>query len=63
MPTLGAATQRNPWLMAFYRRLIARGKPPKFALIAAMRKLLTAIFSVRKIVDPSFRFCPDDEQS
>jgi len=48
MPTLGAATQSNPWLMAFYRRLIARGKPSKVALIAAMRKLLNAIYSVAK---------------
>jgi len=48
MPTLGAATQSNPWLMAFYRRLIARGKPPKVALIAAMRKLLAAVYSVAK---------------
>ena len=47
-PTLGSATQYNPWLMAFYRRLIARGKPPKVALIAAMRKLLAAIYSVAK---------------
>jgi len=53
VPTLGAATQSNPWLMAFYRRLIARGKPPKVALIAAMRKLLAAVYSVAKIVDPS----------
>jgi transposase len=48
MPTLGAATQSNPWLMTFYRRLIARGKPSKVALIAAMRKLLNAIYSVAK---------------
>jgi transposase len=44
MPTLGAATQSNPWLMALYRRLISRGEP----LIAAMRKLLAAIYSVAK---------------
>ncbi len=48
MPTLGAATQSDPWLMAFYRPLIARGKPPKAALIAAMRKLLAAVYSVAK---------------
>ena len=46
MPTLGAATQSNPWLMSFYRRLIQRGKPHKVALCAAMRKLLSAIYSV-----------------
>ena len=48
MPTLSAATQSNPWLMIFYRRLIARGKPHKVALCAAMRKLLAAIYSVAK---------------
>jgi transposase len=48
MPTLSAATCSNPWLMAFYRRLIERGKPHKLALIAAMRKLLAAIYSVAK---------------
>jgi transposase len=48
MPTLSAATQSNPWLMVFYRRLIDRGKPHKVALCAAMRKLLAAIYSVAK---------------
>ncbi len=31
----------NPQLRGFYERLIARGKPPKVALIACARKLLT----------------------
>ena len=48
MPTLVAATQLNPWLKAFYERLIARGKPAKVALIAAMRKLINAIYGVAK---------------
>jgi transposase len=56
MPTLGAVTQRNPWLMALYRRLMERGKPHKVALIAAMRKLLAAVYSVAKIVAPSYPF-------
>jgi transposase len=47
MPTI-VATQRNAWLGAFYRGLRARGKPAKVALIAAMRKLLAAIYSVAK---------------
>ena len=47
MPVLGAV-RRNPWLKAFYDRLIAAGKPPKLALIAAMRKLLHAVYSVAK---------------
>jgi transposase len=47
MPVLGAV-RRNPWLKAFYDRLIAAGKPPKLALVAAMRKLLHAVYSVAK---------------
>ncbi len=48
MPTLSAVTRNNPWLMTFYRRLIEHGKPHKVALIAAMRKLLGAVYSVAK---------------
>jgi transposase len=40
MPCLGAATQNNPVAKAFYRRLIAKGKQPKVALVACMRKLI-----------------------
>jgi transposase len=40
MPCLGAATQSNPVLKAFYQRLIAKGKEPKVALVACMRKLI-----------------------
>jgi transposase len=47
MPTL-TAVKRNAWLKRFYDRLILAGKPPKLALIAAMRKLLHAIYSVAK---------------
>jgi transposase len=43
MPCLGAATQNNPVLKAFYQRLIAKGKPPKVALTACMRKLITIL--------------------
>ena len=39
LPTL-TATRHNPAVRPFYDRLIARGKPTKVALIAAMRKLL-----------------------
>jgi transposase len=53
MPTLSAATQRNPWLMLFHRRPIQRGKPHQVALCAAMRKLLAAIYSVAKHRRPS----------
>jgi transposase len=47
MPTL-TAVKRSPWLRSFYRRLIAAGKPPKVALLASMRKLITAVYSVAK---------------
>ena len=47
MPVLGAV-KRNPWLRAFYEGLRARGKLPKVALVAAMRKLLHAAYSVAK---------------
>jgi len=45
MPVL-TAVRTNPWLRAYYNGLIARGKLPKVALIAAMRKLLHAVYSV-----------------
>lgn len=47
MPVLGAV-RRNPWLRTFCERLRTEGKPPKLALIAAMRKLLHAVYSVAK---------------
>jgi transposase len=43
LPCLGAATQHNPVLKAFYRRLLAKGKPPKVALVACMRKLIVIL--------------------
>jgi transposase len=51
MATL-AAVRHNPWLKAYYERLRAGGKRPKVALIAAMRKLLTAVYSVAKHRQP-----------
>jgi transposase len=47
MPVL-TAVHKNPWLKAFYDRLVAAGKLRKVALIAAMRKLAHAIYSVAK---------------
>jgi transposase len=47
MPIL-TAVRKNAWLKAFYERLIAKGKLPKVALTAAMRKLLAAVYSVAK---------------
>lgn len=45
IPTL-TAVRRNPWLRAYYERLRARGKLPKVALVAAMHKLLAAVYTV-----------------
>ena len=62
MPVLGAV-RRNPWLRAFYEGLIARGKPPKLALVAAMRKLLHAAYSVAKNRKPFTIGTDDTEQA
>lgn len=43
-----AAVQRNPWLGGYYERLKATGKPPKVALVATIRKLLCAVYSIAK---------------
>jgi transposase len=51
MPTL-SAVRRNPWLRAYYQRLRSQGKPPKLALIAAMRKLLVAVHTVARTRRP-----------
>lgn len=51
MPTIVAVTY-NPWLRAFYLRLRSRGKPAKVALVASMRKLLAAIYSVARARKP-----------
>lgn len=47
MPTL-QAVRASPWLRAFYEGLRARGKPGKVAVIAAMRKLMVAVWTVAK---------------
>ena len=38
-----SATKWNPVIKTFYERLRAQGKPPKVALVACMRKLLTIL--------------------
>ena len=43
MACMGAATRHNPVLKAFYGRLIAKGKEPKVALTACMRKLIVIL--------------------
>jgi transposase len=47
MPTL-TAVRKNAWLRAYYEGLRARGKLPKVALVAAMRKLLIAVYFIAK---------------
>ncbi len=47
MPAL-TAIHHNPWLRAYYQRLRAAGKRPKVALVAVIRKLLAAVYSVAK---------------
>jgi transposase len=56
MPCVGAATRNNPVLKAYYQRLIAKGKEPKVAIIACMRKLiviLNTMIARRQKWDPS----------
>lgn len=43
MAAMGGATQHNVTLKAFYKRLLAKGKLKKVAIIACLRKLLTII--------------------
>ena len=63
MLTLSADTRNNPWLMIFYRRLIERGKPHKVALLAGMRKLLGAVYSVAKHRRPFVPFLNPQPQA
>jgi transposase len=51
MATL-VATRHNPVIAAFYRRLRTAGKPPKVALVAAMRKLLTILNAIMRSQQP-----------
>jgi transposase len=51
MPVL-TAVRKNPWLRDFYERLRAKGKLPKVALVAAMRKLLVAVHWVARHKEP-----------
>lgn len=51
MPAL-SATQHNPQLSAFYQLLLARGKTPKQAITAVMRKLVHLCYGVVKNQTP-----------
>ena len=46
------ASQYNPVIRDFYRRLLAAGKPKKLALTACMRKLLVILNSMLKHRSP-----------
>jgi hypothetical protein len=46
------ASRHNPLLKPFYDRLIAAGKPPKVALIAAMRRLVVFANAVLRSDEP-----------
>ena len=61
MPCLGAATQNNPAIKAFYERLIAKGKEPKVALVACMRKLIVIlnVLIARRRKWESSRYAPN----
>jgi transposase len=61
MPCLGAATQNNPAIKAFYERLIAKGKEPKVALVACMRKLIVIlnVLIARRQKWESSRYAPN----
>ena len=47
-----SATRAHPVIRAFYTRLVARGKPKKVALVAAMHKLLTLLNAVMRDKTP-----------
>ena len=51
MPAL-TAMRRNPELKAFYEALISRGKAPKQAITAIMRKLVHLCYGVVKNQTP-----------
>jgi transposase len=46
------ATKWNPAIRRFYRHLREVGKPPKVALVACMRKLLTMLNAMLKHQTP-----------
>ena len=46
------ASRHNPMLRPFYERLIAKGKPPKVALIAVLRRLVVFANAVLRSGQP-----------
>jgi transposase len=51
MAALSARTH-NPVIRSFYERLVAAGKPPKVALVACMRKLVTILNAMMRDAAP-----------
>jgi transposase len=47
-----SASRGGSRFAAFYRRLVARGKPPKLALIATMRKMLVTLNAIARASQP-----------
>ena len=47
-----SASRFNPVICAFYERLLKRGKEPKVALVACMRKLLVILNAMVKTKQP-----------
>lgn len=47
-----AAIRCNPAIKAFHAQLVAAGKPPKVALVACMRKLLTVLNAIVRAGEP-----------
>jgi hypothetical protein len=43
-----SASRNGSRFAAFYRRLVARGKPPKVALVATMRKMLVTLTAIAR---------------
>ncbi len=46
------ASRSNPTLQATYQRLLDHGKPPKLALVALMRKILTTLNAMLRNASP-----------
>jgi transposase len=47
-----SASRSGSRFAAFYRRLVARGKPPKLALVATMRKMLVTLNAIARTQKP-----------
>jgi transposase len=47
-----SASRSGSRFAAFYRRLVAKGKPPKLALVATMRKMLVTLNAITRAQQP-----------